>query len=130
MVNGISSADHGILAPEWFPSQSDPGFESSFVQLNAEARVTMNAQGADGYGGGPGDEKLTAGDIKVCLTVLCFSGGRNDSPGKSEVQREIVCHAPVILHEWAKHLPASAGGGSKECLIVDAKADLTHKEIR
>ena len=82
MVNGISSADDRFLASEWFPSQPDARLESRFVQLNAEARVAMNAQGAACYRGRAGDEELGTRNVKVRLTVLRLGSGRNNSPGK------------------------------------------------
>ena len=41
-------------------------------------------------------------NIEVCLAIFDFSLGGRQSPGKSDVERHIGGHAPIILDEWAE----------------------------
>src|SRR6266849_1501328 len=117
------------LRAKWFPGKSDARFESSFVHLNANAPVRTNANRASGDVRLPGDIKPTAIEVKVGLPVLSFGDRSDESPGESEVQRQVVCHTPIVLNEGAEQFPAPSGSTTKEGLVMNSASDLTEQEI-
>ncbi len=59
-----------------------------------------------------------------------FGNRCHHSPSQSDVQRQVVCHAPIVLNVRAEQFPAPAGGSAFERLIVDGAAYLAQKNIR
>ena len=70
------------------------------------------------------------GKVKVRLTITRFANWCHHSPSQSDVQRQVVCHTPIVLNERAEEFPAPTGGSAFERLVVNRPTDLTQKNIR
>ena len=64
---------------------------------------------------------MSRGEIEVRLPVCDFGDGRHKSPRQAEVQGQVRRDAPIILNIGTKKLPATAGFGALESLIVESK---------
>ena len=56
--------------------------------------------------------------------------GRHQSPGQTEVQRQVLGYAPIVFNERAVQFPAAAGNVAIERLIVDGQARQALQKIR
>jgi len=74
--NRVARTNRRLSAAKRLPSQTDPGLESSFVPLDADARV----------GSLSWNQKSSSGEVKVCLTILSFRDRRHQSPCQPQVQ--------------------------------------------
>ena len=131
MEDGIASADGGVLASPRFPSQSDAGFESGLVELNACASTATNANGASRLRAISRNVIHAIGEIEVGHSTVGFALGRHQSPGQAEVHSKIVGYAPIVLDKRPVHLPAAASGGPIEGLVVErAIVGLAKQKVR
>ncbi len=131
MEDRIAEANCRFLGPKRFPRDSNPRLQCSLVELNTNPPICMNASGATGDEGARSSNKpLPCREVKVSLTVASFANGRNNGPRHAEIKRQVVCYAPIILHEGAEEFPSPTRGSAQERLVVDPTGDLSQKKIR
>ena len=69
-----------------------------------------------------GHVPLQGMNIEVRLAIFDFGFGRRQSPGHSDVYRQVVGYPPIILYEGTEQFPAAADRASQECLIVSGES--------
>ena len=98
-----------LLLPNGF--QATPTRGSSAVQIHLMPAL------------GPGvlarDQELSVGRIEVRLRLATSLLGRHHRPGQTQIQRQVLADAPVILDERTVDFPAAPGVSAVELLIME-----------
>ena len=111
MKDGIAAANHRIAAAERFPRDAEARLQRGQIHLDAGARTRILT----------GNQELSRGGIEVRHAIAHFALRRQQRPGQTEVQGQILADPPIVLDERAVQFPTAAGIAAIELLVVERR---------
>ncbi len=120
MKDGVTGAQHGLIAAEDLPGAADPRFEAGPIHLDAPGIIHTILVG---------NQKLPSGGNVVSLASVCLCDGRRHVIRKADVEHDAGGDPPVILHVRTVDFPAAPADRTLIRLVVNGQTRDPEQEI-